>query len=38
MSGDITVVLFCQPDATDDPLTELTREGARSLQALIADL
>ena len=28
MSRDITVVLFRRPDAIDDPLTELAREGA----------
>ena len=39
MSRDSTVISFRQPDAIDDPLTELAREGARRLlaQALIAE-
>ena len=34
-----TVVGFRQPDAIDDPLTELAREGARRMlaQALVAE-
>ena len=28
MSRDTTVIAFRQPDAIDDPLTELAREGA----------
>ncbi len=39
MSRDSTVIPFRQPDAIDDPLTELAREGARRMlaQALIAE-
>ena len=39
MSRDSTVIAFRQPDAIDDPLTELAREGARRMlaQALIAE-
>ena len=39
MSRDTTVILFRQPDAIDDPLTELAREGARRMlaQVLIAE-
>ena len=39
MSRDSTVISFRQPDAIDDPLTELAREGARRMlaQALIAE-
>ena len=39
MSRDTTVIPFRQPDAIDDPLTELAREGARRIlaQALIAE-
>jgi putative transposase len=39
MLKDTTVVRFRQPDAIDDPLTELAREGARRMlaQALIAE-
>src|ERR1700680_4917816 len=38
MLKDTTVISFRQPDAVDDPLTELAREGARRMlaQALIA--
>jgi putative transposase len=31
MLKDTTVVRFRQPDAIDDPLTELAREGARRI-------
>ena len=31
MSKDISVIAFRQPDAIDDPLTELAREGARRI-------
>jgi len=39
MSRDTTVVRLRQPDAVDDPLSELAREGARRMlaQALIAE-
>jgi putative transposase len=39
MSRDSTVIQLRQPDAVDDPLTELAREGARRMlaQALIAE-
>ena len=39
MSRDSTVIPFRQPDAIDDPLTQLAREGARRMlaQALIAE-
>jgi len=39
MSRDSTVIPFRQPDAIDDPLTELAREGACRMlaQALIAE-
>jgi transposase-like protein len=39
MSRDISVIAFRQPDAIDDPLTELAREGARRIlaQVLIAE-
>ena len=39
MSRDSTVIPFRQPDAIDDPLTELAREGARRMlaQALIVE-
>ena len=39
MSRDTTVIAFRQPDAIDDPLTELVREGARRMlaQVLIAE-
>ena len=39
MSRDTTVIAFRQPDAIDDPLTELAREGARRMlaQVLIAE-
>jgi putative transposase len=39
MSRDTTIIAFCQPDAIDDPLTELAREGARRMlaQVLIAE-
>ena len=39
MSRDTTVIPFRQPDAIDDPLTELAREGARRMlaQVLIAE-
>ena len=39
MSRDTTVIPFRQPDAIDDPLTELAREGARRIlaQVLIAE-
>ena len=33
MSRDSTVIPFRQPDAIDDPLTELAREGARRMLA-----
>ena len=39
MLKDTTVISFRQPDAVDDPLTELAREGARRIlaQALVAE-
>ena len=39
MSRDSTVIPFRQPDAIDDPLTEIAREGARRMlaQVLIAE-
>jgi hypothetical protein len=39
MSTDTTVIPFRQPDAIDDPLTEVAREGARRMlaQVLIAE-
>ena len=39
MSRDSTVIPFRQPEAIDDPLTEVAREGARRMlaQALIAE-
>jgi hypothetical protein len=39
MSRDITVIPFRQPDAVDDPLSEVAREGARRMlaQLLIAE-
>jgi putative transposase len=39
MLRDTTVVSFRQPDAIDDPLTDLAREGARRMlaQALVAE-
>jgi putative transposase len=39
MSRDTTVIPFRQPDAMDDPLTEVAREGARRMlaQVLIAE-
>src|SRR3981081_656035 len=39
MLKDTTVLRFRQPEAIDDPLTELAREGARRMlaQALIAE-
>ena len=39
MLRDTTVLRFRQPDAIDDPLSELAREGARRMlaQALIAE-
>jgi hypothetical protein len=39
MSRDTTVIRFRQPDAIDDPLSELAREGARRMlaQVLIAE-
>jgi hypothetical protein len=33
MSRDSTVVAFRQPEAIDDPLSELAREGARRMLA-----
>ena len=35
MSRDTTVIRLRQPDAIDDPLTELTREGARRMLATV---
>jgi transposase-like protein len=35
MSRDTTVVRFRQPDAIEDPLTELAREGARRMLATV---
>ena len=39
MSRDTTVIRLRQPDAVDDPLSELAREGARRMlgQVLIAE-
>ena len=39
MSRDTTVIALRQPDAIDDPLTELAREGARRIlaQVLVAE-
>src|SRR5437879_9677855 len=39
MLKDTTIIRFRQPDAIDDPLSELAREGARRMlaQALIAE-
>jgi putative transposase len=39
MSRDSTVIRFRQPDAIDDPLSDLAREGARRMlaQALVAE-
>ena len=39
MSRDITVIPFRLPEAIDDPLTEVAREGARRMlaQVLIAE-
>ena len=39
MSRDSTVLPFRQPEAIDDPLSELAREGARRMlaQVLIAE-
>ena len=39
MSRDTTVIALRQPDAIDDPLTKLAREGARRMldQVLIAE-
>jgi Transposase len=39
MSRDTTVLPFRQPEAIDDPLTEVAREGARRMlaQVLIAE-
>ena len=39
MSRDTTVIPFRQPEAVDDPLTEVAREGARRMlaQVLIAE-
>ena len=39
MSRDTTVIPFRQPDAIDDPLSEVAREGARRMlaQVLIAE-
>ena len=39
MSRDTTVIRLRQPDAIDDPLSELAREGARRMlaQALTAE-
>src|SRR5215468_1869575 len=39
MLKDTTIIRFPQPDAIDDPLSELAREGARRMlaQALIAE-
>jgi transposase-like protein len=35
MSRDSTVILLRQPDAVDDPLTDLAREGARRMLATV---
>jgi hypothetical protein len=39
MSRDTTVIPFRQPEAIDDPLSELAREGARRMlaQVLVAE-
>ena len=39
MSTDTTVIAFRQPEAIDDPLSDLAREGARQMlaQVLIAE-
>ena len=39
MKDDITIIPFRQSESTDDPLTELAREGARRMlaQALVAE-
>jgi hypothetical protein len=39
MPRDTTVIAFRQPEAIDDPLTEVAREGARRMlaQVLIAE-
>jgi putative transposase len=39
MPRDTTVIAFRQPEAIDDPLTEVAREGTRRMpaQALIAE-
>ena len=39
MSRDTTVIAFRQPDAINDPLTDIAREGARRMlaQVLIAE-
>ncbi len=39
MPRDTTVIAFRQPEAIDDPLSEVAREGARRMlaQVLIAD-
>jgi hypothetical protein len=34
MSRDTTVILFRQPEAIDDPLSEVAREGARRMLAI----
>jgi hypothetical protein len=35
MTRDTTVIPFRQPDAIDDPLTEIAREGARRMLAQV---
>ena len=35
MSRDSTVIRLRQPDAVDDPLTDLAREGARRMLATV---
>ncbi len=35
MSKDTTVIQLRQPEAIDDPLTELAREGARRMLATV---
>ena len=35
MSRDTTVIPFRQPEAIDDPLTEVAREGARRMLAQV---
>jgi putative transposase len=35
MSRDTTVIAFRQPEAIDDPLSELAREGARRMLAQV---